>query len=1364
MGPTSNFKFPPLDFENYHSWRTDMRMYLLTKNLWKCIIPNSENQDFTNAEDGKALGLIYQHLSQTAKAQISPYQTAAEAWSSLERIFNRKTIGREILLKQKLYSIRMETNVSVDTHVTNLKSLAEQLSGIGSPIPEKDLVVVLLLSLPSTFSVLKTTIETLEPEQISFDFVVNRLIHYERDVNRTSPLLSQTALKLSKDAGVFCRYCKKHGHEISKCFKRKKRNAYKLASQKDQSAHAVTNESAASISNKEDIWYLDSGASCHMSFNGALFISKTVHREKATQADGNSLYSTHKGDILLNIQNQKVKLHNVLLIPNLSVNLISVTKLVNDGKKVTFNNSSALIECPNKIYKISLIPGTCIIENKPNISYIIFGQSFEDKIWHRRFGHPSKERLSKTIGRNIQSSDCAACVHGKHTRSPLPKYSLQKATHVLEIVNMDLWGKAPTPSYDGFNYFLLIVDEFTRKSFIYLLKTKTQSEILNCLQNFITFQERQTERKLKFLRSDPGSEFTGNMITEFLASKGIIQQFTSVALSKQNGKVEKRNSTILAIARTLLFQSRLSESFWSDAVRTSCYLMNKVFTRSINAIPDEVYYKHASNFKHLKVFGCLCYVKIPVKNTTKISNRSEDALFLGYSPDSKEYKVMRLADKAILYSRDVIFNEDSFISSNRDSTLSEASHLQHDLNTRLSLQEISSSNPSSSSTSTSNSIPLSSSTSTSNSPSTSVHTSTSISQVEQATQHDTLSQNELTESIESIQDTDLPTPAENVSDIHSPNVLPLPSLPLQSTDNLLPEEIVEDLSQELSSSTLRRSPRLLLKRISDEEQANHDAKRLRALLITHSSTTTFVPSSYKQAISCPDRKKWQAAMDSEMDSISAAGTWVLCKKLPERKAVSCKWVFSIKTTQSGEKRYKARLVARGFTQIKGVDYDEVFAPTLRPQTLRILLTIASHFDYEVEQFDFDTAFLNGVLTEEIYMTQPEGFVQDKSKYCLLKKSLYGLKQSPRCWYEKLSKTLVTKGFKQNPFDPTLYYSSEMQTYILVYVDDLIVCSKTKDNISNLEKFLRSLFKLKSLGSLSHFLNIQITRNRKTKEIFLSQENYTSELLSCVNLKNAKPVSTPMTPGVKLSKTNVSNSAKRIKQDFDFREVIGKLLYLSIHTRPDICYAVSQLSQFLDNPDQEHFEQLIYLLRYLQGTKHYCLKLGGKHLNLNSYCDSTWASDVSDRHSVGGYLIFIGDSLVSWSSKKQKSIALSSTEAEYMSLGACCQETLYIQYILKSVLTTPIPKVHSNLLRELPDPTIYCDNMGAIKLANNPITNSRSKHIEIKHHFVKELIKERRIQLIYCSTKEMPADLLTKSLPIQSFTKFRKILQIQPIPD
>ncbi|GJZ60234.1 putative ribonuclease H-like domain-containing protein [Tanacetum coccineum] len=488
------------------------------------------------------------------------------------------------------------------------------------------------------------------------------------------------------------------------------------------------------------------------------------------------------------------------------------------------------------------------------------------------------------------------------------------------------------------------------------------------------------------------------------------------------------------------------------------------------------------------------------------------------------------------------------------------------------------------------------------------------------------------------------------------------------------------------------------------------------------------PRSVAQALEDPS---WVDAMQEEMQQFKFQNVWVLVD-LPEGKyAIGTKWILKNKRDARGiVVRNKARLVAQGHRQEEGIDYDEVFAPVARIEAIRLFLAFASYMGFMVYQMDVKSAFLYGRIDEEVYVTQPKGFVdpQHPKKVYKVVKALYGLHQAPRAWYATLSTFLLKHGYRRGTIDKTLFLKKHKRDIILVqvYVDDIIFGSTKKAWCDEFEALMKGEFEMSAMGELTFFLGLQV--QQRPDGIFISQDKYVQEILKKFDLECVRTATTPYEAPKPKSK-NEPDSPVNVHL---YRSMIGSLMYLTA-SRPDIMFAVSACSRNQVTPTTSNLEAVKKIFKYLKGQPRLGLWYPRESpFVLEAYSDSDYAGANKDRKSTTGGCQFLGRRLISWQCKKQTIVATSSTEAEYVAAANCCGQVLWIQNQLLDY--------GYNFMNT----KIFIDNQSTICIVKNPVFHQRTKHIEIRHHFIRDANEKKLIQVLKIHTGDNVADLLTKA--------------------
>lgn len=504
------------------------------------------------------------------------------------------------------------------------------------------------------------------------------------------------------------------------------------------------------------------------------------------------------------------------------------------------------------------------------------------------------------------------------------------------------------------------------------------------------------------------------------------------------------------------------------------------------------------------------------------------------------------------------------------------------------------------------------------------------------------------------------------------------------------------------------------------------------------------PETYEEALASDESSSWMEAMKEKIDSLAKNNTWTLVPLPQGRVAIKNRWVFKLKYADGKPVRFKARLVAKGFSQRPGIDYDETYSPVVKHDSLRTVLAIAAAEDLEIVQLDVKTAFLNGDLSEVLYMEQPTGF-RTSDNVCLLHRSLYGLKQASRAWNSKFNSFLIKYGFIRSSADPCFYFQQDKEhiTILAIWVDDGLLCSSRSTKLQDIVGYLSQNFEMTS-GSADCFVGIQIKRNRKERTIHLSQGPYIKKILDKFCLTDCLQRTIPADPFTHLRRNTTTSESQEM--EFPFREAVGSLMFAAICTRPDISFAVGQVAQFCNNPSRVHWEATKRILAYLKGTMDHGIvyrQVSSEENVLVAFSDADFAGNIDDRRSTTGNIFIINGGPVAWCSQRQKCVSLSTTEAEYVAASTATKEIIWLRRLLKDLGR---PQHNATPL--------LCDNQSAIKLVRNPEYHQRTKHIDVRYHFIRSMQEDNTLNVKYVQTSEQLADGLTKSLDGPKFLKFK----------
>jgi Reverse transcriptase (RNA-dependent DNA polymerase) len=519
--------------------------------------------------------------------------------------------------------------------------------------------------------------------------------------------------------------------------------------------------------------------------------------------------------------------------------------------------------------------------------------------------------------------------------------------------------------------------------------------------------------------------------------------------------------------------------------------------------------------------------------------------------------------------------------------------------------------------------------------------------------------------------------------------------------------------------------------------------------------------TYDQAVRDIDVESWREAMNKEIMSLVAQGTWEVVPRSQAtaagQKIIPGTWVLRRKRKPDGSiSKLKARWCVRGDLQDS---QDNTFAPVVRWETIRMLLYFSLFFGLKTKSIDFSNAFVQATLNDPIYVHLPRGFWHEGNDdvCCKLKKSLYGITQAPRLWFEHLRDKLIARGFRQSRYDPCLFYSKEV--YLVVYVDDVIIASCSEAAIDRLIESLKVDSQLTDEGELSSFLGIQVTKDVPNKSYILTQTGLTDRIIATLGLADANPNWVPAPPDA----VGSDPDGPPMKETWEYRSVIGMLLYLSTNTRPDIAFAVHQCARHSHAPKQSHAQAVKMIGRYLLRTREegLILKPTGD-LAVDCYVDADFAGlwkreDDQDPVCVksrSGYLITLGGCPLTWTSKMQSEIALSTMEAEYIALSLAMRDLLPLRELVKEMATAIGV---SNVFEIRTYSKVFEDNNGALALASSPKMTPRSKHIAVKYHFFRSHVQKGDIKIYKIDTKEQKADIFTKGLVRPVYETIRKLV-------
>jgi transposase InsO family protein len=1317
------------DGSNFMDWHRTLRIvlrrekkeYVLTKPL-----PNKPSDtdkqetkdEYTKHEEDEldVSSLLVTLMSPELQRQFEA-KSSYIIMSQLKKMFQEQARVERYNVTKGFLGCKMAEGTSVSAHMLQMMSYVEQLEKLECPVDKGLATDIVLNSLPSRYSSFIMNYHMHGMEK-SLEELHGMLKTAEADMKKgVSHVLavSEGGRKVKKGKGkskrkgdakgkaqmeisstpkaktkvpsdVECYYCKNKGHWKRSCPKYlEDKKAGKVPT--SSGMFVIEVNLATSISD----WILDTGSCAHICSNVQALKDRRMLGKGEVQlhvGNGASVAAVAVGNVELSLPSGLViKLRHVYFVPSISRNIISISCMDMDGFVFTIENNRC------SFYRNGLFYGSSSVRNglyllemdkqvlNINNKRLKAQHESETLVWHCRLGHINDKRIKKLqevglLGQfDFKSIDvCESCLLGKMTKAPFTK-SGERTNELLALIHTDVCGPMSICARGGYSYFITFTDDFSRYGYVYLLRHKSES--FEKFKEFKNEVENQLGKRIKAMRSDRGGEYLSNEFGDYLKEYGIVSQLTPPGTPQWNGVSERRNRTLLDMVRSMMSQTSLPPSFWSYALETAAFTLNRVPSKSVEKTPYEIWHGKVPNMSFLKIWGCEAYIKRLISD--KLGPKSDKCLFIGYPKETKGYYFYQQSESKVVVARHAVFLEKEFLA-RRSSGSSVQLEEVHDAtpNNEIRLDPI---------------IPP-------------------MNEEASGSQQEPISQ----------------TVAEEVQ---------------VSSHEAIPQGVVEEGQEADSQRVVEEAiePQAPVTRRSS--RVSHPPERWLGL---HEVTVldTEDPLTYAEAMASPDSAEWLGAMQSEMQSMYDNQVWNLVDPPVGIKPIENKWVFKRKSDMDGNlTTYKARLVAKGFKQIQGVDYDETFSPVAMFKSIRIILAIAAFHDYEIWQMDVKTAFLNGDLEEDVYMTQPHGFVDPSNakKVCKLQRSIYGLKQASRSWNKRFDKEIKMFDFVKCEEEPCVYkrVSGSAVIFLVLYVDDILLIGNNIPSLNSVKTSLMKVFSMKDLGEAAYILGIKIYRDRSRRLIGLSQSVYIDKVLKRFSMQDSKKGFLPMSSGIPLSKkqcpsTTVElDSMKRVP----YASAIGSIMYAMICTRPDVSYSLSVTSRYQANPGLAHWTAVKNILKYLKRSKDMFLVYGGEsELVVRGYTDASFQTDHDDMRSQSGYVFILNGGAVSWKSSKQETTADSTTEAEYIAASEAAKEGFWIKKFLAELEVVPSSSDPVELL---------CDNNGAIAQAKEPRSHQKSKHVQRRYHLIREIINRGDVKICRVDTDSNTADPLTKPL-------------------
>lgn len=1307
---------------NWNLWKFQVRVILNGLGLWSVVDGSIKkptgDEDHTKwlQKDAKAQSAIISRLSERVLRLVTACNSAAEIWMKLESVYELKSSCSLHYIQQKFFAYSYEGQ-GIGEHISTLQDLANKLSDMGHKVDESTLMTKIMMTLPDDYKHFRSAWDSVEESKQNINNLTSRLLMEEERVKGSESDYTASALAAKTGRKMKCKFCLKLGHLEEKCFKKKSVNSsgqqqhQKVCHYCKKSGHFIRDcryrikkeslqDNAFLVSamygqEESNLWYMDSGASEHMCKDKNSFTEYSELKEprKILIGDGSIITATGIGQVKLEASNEsewvKTTLNNVLHVPSIKVNLFSVSSaLDHDYLMMSSNNKCQIYNKNGTIAAVAQRKGKMYVMDFRSkcTSSTFFGKEESTLLdWHVKLAHQNFEYVKNMLKKhNIKFED------NQEICISCLKGKQHKEPFTRSKTRTERAGELIHADLCG------PMEEKSLGGARYYLLLK--DDFSHYRKVYFVKEKTEICEKIKHFITFTKKEINEDIKTlrtdngtEFLKLKGYLEREgirheTTVSYTpEQNGKIEREMRTITEAARTMLQAKSLPKSFWAEAVNTAVYTINRTGTSSIpGSTPYELWFKKEFDIRYLKEFGSEVYVHVPKQLRKKWDSKGEHGLFLGYGETTKGYRIYLTSKKIVDTKKDVIFT-------GRDTKNQEEKLNETPVYGRTKIV-----------TEIEGSIP--------DDDKPEVEDTT---QEEERERSDKSSQNEVTNEM---------------------NQQP-------SEENLISSDTEEDTFADAEPNV-----------VGDSEDTSRRGKRTRRPPIWTKdyvlSSMTVEPTTFTEAMNSTEADKWTEALMNELQGLEENNTWTKTKLPSGKKAISSKFVFKKKVDESGNVKFKCRLVARGFEQETDCNLNDLYAPVARLPTLRCFIAVATKLNLPLYQMDICSAFLNGEIKDEVYMLLPKDFTiddDDESTVYRLNKSIYGLKKSPKSWNEKFNSVIKKEGFVQSCNDFCLFSKCDKskQLYLLLYVDDILLFGTDNHEIQKIKDVLSSNFKLKDLGHVSEYLGINIQQNLNDGTTIINQTAYLKSVLEKFGMSSCKPANIPL---------DVNFNFELLKQDHSesqeietkCRRLIGSLMYAVLGSRPDLCTSVSLLSRYQHCASTLLYKMLLQVLRYVKATINLSLvfKRDVATECLEGFVDADWGGDPMDRKSTTGYIFKVFGFPVLWGSKKQQSVAISSCESEYLAMSMAITEACWLRKLLldfQFVLNSCV---------------LYEDNQSAIQVALYPENSRRLKHISIKHHFIKEKIDEGIVKLVYIPTNEQLADLFTKPLGKQLFTKFR----------
>lgn len=1398
-------RVPKLTGPNYRPWSLQVKRLLQSLELWDIVVQGTKGSEDKptpgddsgriEVKDAKASTIIMGACAQPVLQHILLLETAKEQWDTLKKLFLPTGTQQLSTKLQSFAGYRPDGGTTVAEITTTLSTLQYEIGTIDPKEKPTDgmkigLLFQALRGLNPLYGPLLLQLE-LSSLNKEWEVVVAHVTEFERQIkllggNTASEKVLKAQTTGSKGAKNFkktgkCHNCGEVGHWKRECTKPSKekdtrdsakskakdQNTNKGAStgplptpggnkglspvytanKSTESAWSTLIDTSAQI--KEQCfstestgstlsWMVDSGCSRHMTFCKEAFTEyyRLDNPVLISTATGAQLQGVAEGTVTLQVtvqgQTRPISLSGVLHVPGLTGSLISVLQLQDRGISVATEESPGTglsLSLDGKLVGVAARVGRAYILTTNILETAYRIETVDPELLHRRLAHLSNSSIqgidAVTTGLpgpvEPMEAHCSACILAKAVKI-VSRAQPERTTIPLGRIWMDWWGPFSVPSLDGHTNMLTITDEATRRTWVLF---GARHDLFRLFTEWKNIVELETGYKVKIGRSDNGPEF--KRLAALLAPGGIRWEFTSFYFQEQNGVPERLNRTLITLSRAMLLACKLPLKFWQDAATTACYIRNRTPVGPDGKTPEEAFTGRKPSIAHLRVFGCLVYARVPKENReNKLVPTAVQCVFIGYKTTTRQYRVYEPQKGVVIDATAPDFHEDKLLQWD----WGEEDNIPGDLVLPWKPWK-------------KEQVPVFIGT-----------------RGPEINTEDTI----VVDTGESVQEEEEASTGTTGDDMPKG-----PQSEKPTTKRHYRTVANTDFNQ--GATGARSSQRLNVKKggASVVSEPARDQNSDQALYADSSpfdldigdafeyacpavEGSIPVPKNTKEALQDPvHQAHWIEAIRVELRKLQALNTWTVVDLPPGANTIGGRLVYAVKYTPTGlVDRYKVRFVAQGFGQRVGEDFIETFSPTIRMESLRVLLTLATVEDLEVRQCDVVSAYPRSKLHATVYIRLTPELrelldIKDVNKVLLLNQALYGLKQSGREWYIEACRGLKTLGFEPLFSEPSIFQSAKSGQLIGLYVDDILVLGRDVKAIQRTIDAIGQLWEIKDLGDVQVILGLYIQRDRPNRTLYLDQSAYIQGVIEKFGLQGASPITLPASGRNALGK---AQPGEALADQALYQSGIGCLTWVSRCSRYDITYIVNQLASYCSEPTIRHWNAVVRILRYLKGTIKYRLRLGhsGTYgLKLQGFCDADYAGDVDSRVSCSGGIWLLGGGPVVWISTKQRSIALSTGESEYISAAEAAKTGQWLRGLLREIQRETYLGDHLTV-------PVFSDNIACIALAKDPIAHSRTKHIEVRYHYIRQLVAYGKMTLTYLRTEDMLADILTKPLPITAFKR------------